>query len=334
MIRRDRFRHSILFSVLLATGLLSGCGGTTEPWGDPESGLKLTYRLADGESLQYRAVVGFEESVRVQGRTMGMSSLSTTDLTATGGYLETEPVPAPGAGSGEGEPVPLATIGVIPDEQIDAAREAAAGVEEGLLLTVHIDHLSATVNAMGREMTRDVGEVIDRSFYMALSPRGEPLAIAVGDLQYRVGPFGFRTLDTDFEDFFPVMADGPVKVGDTWVSEAEVTDTRDASMTMSLTFENTLEGVEVVEGLDCARVVSRVLGRLTGEAEGPGQDITFRGDISGEDRWLFAYKEGRLVSRQTEINIVGDATDLRARDGQGMNVPMTRKITYDINLAR
>jgi hypothetical protein len=77
-----------------------------------------------------------------------------------------------------------------------------------------------------------------------------------------------------------------------------------------------------------------VLGRLTGEVSGPGQDITFRGDISGEGRWLFAYKEGQLVSRQTEININGEATDLRAKGGQGMNVPMTRKITYDIKLAR
>jgi hypothetical protein len=324
MIRRDRFRTPALFSILVFGGLLAGCGGTTEPWSDPEGGLILTYRLADGESLQYRAVVGFEESMRIQGRTVGMRSLNTTDLTVIGGYQEPEPK----------TPGPEATIGIVPAEQIDAARQAAAGVENGLLLTLHVDGFSSTVNAMGRELTRDVGEVIDKSIYMALSPRGEPLAIAVGDLQYRVGPFGFRTLDTDFADFFPVMAEAPVKVGETWVSTADVVDTRDAEMTMALTFENTLEGVEVVEGLDCARVVSKVLGRLSGETRAPGQDITFRGDITGEDRWLFAYKEGRLVSRQTEINIAGDATDLRGNQGQGMNVPMTRKITYDIQLAR
>ena len=326
MNRRVRFRTlPLLLTVLLAVGLLAGCSGTTDSWGDPENGLTLTYRLAEGESLQYQTVSGFDETVRVQGRSMGMTSLTTSDLTMTFGGDAVIP---------EDPTAPEATIGIVPEADRAAAEDAAAAAEGGFYFTVTVDGMHSTVNAMGRELPRDVGEVIGKQFYMALSPQGTPLAISVGDLQYRVGPFGFRTLDTDFQDFFPILNDGPVKAGDTWLATVEVTDTRDAEMMMVLSYENTLEDVVMVGDLSCARVASRVTGRLSGKAEGPGQDIAFTGEINGSGSWLFAYKEGLLVSRETHINVTGQATDVRAQGGRGMNVPMSRKITNKIQLVR
>jgi len=270
---------------------------------------------------------------------MGMTSLGTTDLTITsGGEAVTSEASADEgtdeeAGS-EARPAPEARVGNVPEAERAAAEDAATAVEGGLYFTVTVDGMHSIVNAMGRELPRDVGEVIGKHFYMAVSPQGKALAIAVGDLKYRVGPFGLRTLDTDFQDFFPILNDGPVKVGDTWLATVEVTDSRDAEMMMVLNYENTLEDVVMVGDLSCARVSSRVTGRLSGKAEGPGQDISFTGEISGSDTWLFAYKEGLLVSRETEINVMGEATDVRAQGGRGMNVPMTRNISSKIQLVR
>jgi hypothetical protein len=311
-------KRSYLYHItilVLAVGLLGGCAakqdaGTAspaaqvaeeqaaasqEPWGDRDSGLIMTYRLPEGEPLKYQSTRGFIESVEIMGRTDGMSSTTVTELTI-------------------------------------AQAETA---ETDLQLSVTVDQMHATVNAMGREIPRPVGEMIGKSFEMTLSPLGEVKEFGgTEQLGYRVGPFGNRSIETDFEDFFPMLADRPLQVGDQWSSKASVTDTRDASMTLETTSVNTFAGFETVDGVECIKITAQVSGTLTGEAKDAHIDITFDGAYEGSDVWYFSYEEGLLVSRESSGRLRGSAFDARAQAGKGMTVPMNREFSNDIRLVR
>ena len=177
--------------------------------------------------------------------------------------------------------------------------------------------------------------MIGKSFDIDRSSTGELLGMSGTDeLQYRVGPFGLRSIETDFGDFFPALPDRPVKVGDTWNSTTVIADVRDATITYELTSVNTFRGVETVDGVECAKITAAVSGEMTGEARDKGTDITFKGIYDGSDVWYFAYKEGRLVSRDSRGSVSGEAFDERGNQGQGMTVPLNREISTTIELVR
>jgi hypothetical protein len=300
---------------MLAASLLAGCAAkrdagtaspanqaaeaaataTQEPWGDRDSGLILAYRMAEGVSLNYQSTRVFNETVEIMGRIQGLDSETITHLTL-----------APSAAS-----------------------------EDDLQLTITIDQMDSTVDAMGREIPRTVGEVIGKSFEMTLSTMGDVTGFSgTEELKYRIGPFGFRSIETDLQGFFPKLADRPLRVGDQWSTTSSITDTRDANIRLELTSVNTLTGFETIDGVECVKVTGSVTGTMTGEAKDAHTDITFDGTYQGSDVWYFSYEEGLLISRESSGSIQGSAFDARAQSGRGMTVPMTREYSNEVTLVR
>ena len=58
---------------------------------------------------------------------------------------------------------------------------------------------------------------------------------------------------------------------------------------------NTLEGIETVNGLRCAKIRSESTGTVDGKGKQEGIDLVTKAGIKGTDIWYFAFEEGIFV---------------------------------------
>jgi hypothetical protein len=203
--------------------------------------------------------------------------------------------------------------------------------DKNFLLGVTIDDIVMTMtsNAQG-DMSPNMGAVKGKSFDMVLSPLGSEVDVSGAEaITYDLAGDS-RNLSSGFKMFFPDMPGKPVKVGDTWPSSAGTED-KSSSMNIRIDFQyvNTLEGLETVEGMECARISSAVTGTITGTGNQMGTDLTFSGTSKGKDVWYFAIKEGILVKTISE-STTEMSIDVPAA---GMTIPMTQTTKAEVKLA-
>jgi hypothetical protein len=203
--------------------------------------------------------------------------------------------------------------------------------DKNFLLGVTIDDIVMTMtsNSQG-DMSPNMGAVKGKSFDMVLSPLGSEVDVSGAEaITYDLAGDS-HNLSSGFKMFFPDMPGKPVKVGDTWPSSAGTED-KSSSMNIRIDFQyvNTLEGLETVEGMECARISSAVTGTITGTGNQMGTDLTFSGTSKGKDVWYFAIKEGILVKTISE-STTEMSIDVPAA---GMTIPMTQTTKAEVKLA-
>ncbi|MCJ7484701.1 MAG: hypothetical protein MUQ25_00845 [Candidatus Aminicenantes bacterium] len=203
--------------------------------------------------------------------------------------------------------------------------------DKNFLLGVTIDDIVTTMtsNAQG-DMSPNMGAVKGKSFDMVLSPLGSEVDVSGAEaITYDLAGDS-HNLSSGFKMFFPDMPGKPVKVGDTWPSSAGTED-KSSSMNIRIDFQyvNTLEGLETVEGMECARISSQVTGTITGTGNQMGTDLTFSGTSKGKDVWYFAVKEGIFVRTMSE-STTEMSIDVPAA---GVTIPMTQTTKAEVKLA-
>ncbi|MBE0711847.1 MAG: hypothetical protein IH583_05635 [Candidatus Aminicenantes bacterium] len=203
--------------------------------------------------------------------------------------------------------------------------------DKNFLLGVTIDDIVTTMtsNAQG-DMSPNMGAVKGKSFDMVLSPLGSEVDVSGAEaITYDLAGDS-HNLSSGFKMFFPDMPGKPVKVGDTWPSSAGTED-KSSSMNIRIDFQyvNTLEGLETVEGMECARISSQVTGTITGTGNQMGTDLTFSGTSKGKDVWYFAVKEGIFVRTMSE-STTEMSIDVPAA---GATIPMTQTTKAEVKLA-
>jgi hypothetical protein len=251
-------------AVLLAAVLLAGCAAKKPVWGDPASGLNLSYRMPEGRSLQYAQSFAHTQNMEVMGTSMKMVTDRTTEFTVLAGGSE----------------------------------------ESNLRLDVTIDALSISMSGPQGDLSPDLSGVIGKSFEMVLSPHGKEVDVsAAEEIRYELGPAGERNLASDFQTIFPDLADRPVKAGDSWDSTDSITEKSDGTdVRIDLDVTNTLDGFETMDGVECARIVSEFTGAIKGQGNQGGVTLDIAGEISGTDTWLFDYKEGIFVKSTADVH--------------------------------
>jgi len=205
------------------------------------------------------------------------------------------------------------------------------GPSEGKqLLTFTIGSMTASVDMMGREMARELTEVIGKSFEMTLTPLGEESILSGSEqLTYQLGPGGPQKLTIDFGGFFPNLPDGLVQTGDTWTSTETIADISGGDVTITLESMHTLSGFETIDGLDCAKITTRLTGTLGGGATQESKTYDFEGTVSGSGVWYFSHEERVLVRSTRTIKTNGQVTQSGQR---ARTVPVTRKLTVETTL--
>jgi len=264
--RRNR---NVLILLPVFVFALGGCAARKPAvvWGDPESGLILTYRMPEKEALSYRFSTDQTQNVEVMGRSI-----------ATESHL---------------------TIGF--------SVQTKGMKDNNRLLGLRIDAMKVDVKGPQGPLSPDMKAVIGKSFDMTLSDLGKEIDLSgAASIQYDMGPSGKRNLASIFQAFFPDLPGRAVKIGDSWTAEDVITDKTDSvEIRILIKNEHRLDGYETVAGLECARIKTAVTGTLEGKGEEQGMGLTFKGDIKGTDTWYFAFKEGFYVKLFSTASVDG-----------------------------
>ena len=260
MIKKHMKQAGILFILaILMAAFVGGCAGTGKKavWGDPESGLLLTYRMQEKQALQYRVSNEQDQSFEIMGQT------NTTKSSATLKFS-------------------------VKDKGVK---------ESNLILGITVDDMTLSVESAMGNLEPDMKAIIGKDFEMTLSPLGKEIGLSgTESLTYSLGMMGDRNIDSSFRSIFPNLSDKPVKIGESWTTKEEVKD-KSGGMEVTIAVEsiNTLAGLETIDGMECVKIVANSTGTMTGEGQQMGQDIAIKADITGSSTWYFAYKEGIFV---------------------------------------
>lgn len=239
------------------------------------AGLVLEYKMPDGQVLKYEEKQEAREVGEVMGQTRESVSIATSALSFR-----------------------------------------AKGLRgKDYLLGVTIDDMTLNITNAGGDLSPDLTPVRGKSFDMTLSPLGIEVDVSAAEAITFEMVTGTRSVASGFKVFFPDLPTQAVKVGDSWPSNAVVEDK--AGMTeIRLEFQsvNTLEGFETVDGIECARISSKLTGTISGTGSQEGADLLFGGTIGGTDVWYFAVKEGVYVKSTSDsvtemtISVTGPMT--------------------------
>ncbi len=284
---------SILFMawVVLLIALLTGCAAKRPFWGDVEKGLILEYRVPRDQVLKYQ-----------------FSSNMTQDLEVGGQSIQN----------------------IINLDLLFSAK--AKGFEENNhLLLVTIDSAKTNVKSPQGSFSPEMSLVFGKSFNLTLSPLGKELKMSGADtIKYNLGQAGERTLSSNFQTIFPDLPGKPVKIGDSWTTNDTI-NVKEGAVNMRMTFVsvNTLQGFEMVDGHECAKVTAKSTGKLGGEGEQMGANLHFDGDIQSNNVWYFAYNEGTFIKSISDGLSKGTVAVTGA---QKMTIPMTMKTKFEAKL--
>lgn len=249
----------------------------------------LEYKMPAGRSLTYQAKSEEAQIIEVMGQSMDTTSTTVSNITF----------------------------------------KTKGKKEKDILLGVTVDDMSMSVTGSQGDMSPNLSSVKGKSFDMVLSTLGNEIDVSGAEAISFDMEGEARNLVSSFQNFFPDLPGKPVKVGDTWPATAGIEEkTTSIDIKIDLQYVHTLDGIEVIDGMECARVVSQVTGAISGSGNQGGQDMTFAGTSKGKDTWFFALKEGTLVKATSE-SASEISIDVPAA---GMSIPMTLTSKSEVKL--
>lgn len=260
MIRKQAVQTRLLIVLAILTiALVAGCAVKRNIWGDPTSGLNLTYRMGENQIFKYQTSSQESQKLDMMGQAMVTKTKASSQFSVQFKGLK----------------------------------------EKNLLLGITVENMKInTTGGMMGDVTPDLSAIIGKSFDMTLSPLGKEGGFSGTEaLQYQIGPTEKRNIESSFKSIFPDLADKPVKIGDTWTTKEDFTE-KAGSVDIHVITDNlnTLQGLETVNGLECVKIATRITGTFDGKGKQMGADFTFKGNIKGTTTWYFAYKKGIFVS--------------------------------------
>ncbi|MEE8399803.1 MAG: hypothetical protein V3S89_12410 [Desulfobacterales bacterium] len=267
MIHRHRCYRQLAWAMgLLSIWILFGCAAQKPIWGDPDSGLILTYRAAEGGGRQYQNTITVIQDLEMMGQ--HMKTETKTDMGFT-----------------------------VASKGMDA---------ESHVLDVAVDTLRVEISGPQGNRSPDTSGITGKHFDMTLSPLGKELDVSgAAALTYETSPLTKGSLEPIFATIFPDLPARPVKQGDTWTSTSDTArDDGNTKINTVVQFANVLGGPETVDGRECIKVTGEMTGTMTGKGNQMGSDFTLSGNLKGTTTWFFDYKEGALVKR--ELKFTGD----------------------------
>lgn len=293
--------RSALTVAIAAVLMLAGCATkTTAPVSEPSApavaaakaptGAVLEYKMPAGRTLTYQTKSEETQVMEVMGQSMDTHSTNSSIVTF----------------------------------------KSKGPKDKNLLLGVTIDEMAASLTSSAAgDMSPDLSSLKGKTFDMVLSALGSEIDVSAAEaLKYDMAG-ATRNISSGFKMFFPDLPDKPVKVGDTWPSNAGV-DEDMGEIKIRMDFKNvcTLEGFETVDGMECARVSTAVTGTLTGSGSQQGMDMTFAGTTKGKETWYFVMKEGLFIKSTSETT-TEMSIDVPAA---GMTIPATATAKSEVKL--
>jgi hypothetical protein len=247
---------------------LAGCAVKQQVWGDPETGLTLTYRLPEDQTLRYRTTIEHKHS---------MASAREER------QFETE-------------------------RTFEVSMSSQDRDEGGHQLTITVDTLHWWLDTPRGEIERDIPKVFGKSFGMVLSPLGEESYFTeTKEVAYEMQPAGWMNVSDDFMAFFPNLPEGPIKTGERWTTTQYLKDMAfNSAQKIILESVHTLTGVETIDGMECAKISTVMHGMLEELGEKWTRAPEMMARFDGTGTWYVAYETGLLVRTSMTLRGSGE----------------------------
>ena len=201
----------------------------------------------------------------------------------------------------------------------------SAGMQgSNLVLEITADTLGQTTNSPMGGGGVSVADIKGKSCKIVLSPEGKVVDLSEAVAIKFVQSEGAESdLGQALYDFFPQMPEKPVKPGDNWnTTDSSTLKTATMTQTTITNTINKLEGIETIDGVECAKILKDATGTFIMSLQTQGMDINIRGPFTRTSECLVAVKEGLLVSQASSMKVTGDL-DIAS---MGMTMPITIQI--------
>jgi hypothetical protein len=197
---------------------------------------------------------------------------------------------------------------------------------ENLKIEIKIDSMTQNVESPQGTAGGSINDVKGKVFNMVISPAGKAVDISeASKIVYTVEGSGENNLSQAFLAYFPALPKGEVNPGDTWTTNDTVDSKSPSnSLWMPVQANYKYEGIENIDGIDCAKISSTISGtrKMSTQSQGMG-DIKTSGPFTGTQTLLFAVKEGYLIKESVTSKLTGT---IEIPD-QNMNFPVVMTIT-------
>lgn len=198
--------------------------------------------------------------------------------------------------------------------------KSAGSQDKNLKLEIRIDTLGQTVNSPMGGSGGSIQGIQGKICNIIISPEGKVVDISeAASIVYNVEGSGESNMTQNISELFPLLPSNPVALGDAW-NLTDSISTKSSTMTMKVVDNtiNKLEGIEKINGIECARISSEHSGLWTMAVQSQGMDIYIKGPFTGTSECLFAIKEGYLVKNSASTKMTG-TLDITS---QGMSMPI------------
>lgn len=203
---------------------------------------------------------------------------------------------------------------------------------ENLNLEITIDTMAQSIDSPQGSTGGPINDVKEKVFNMIISPSGKIVDLSgATKIVYTVEGGGESNLEQGFLNYFPTLPKNPVKIGDTWVTEDTIqSKTENMSLWMPTRSEYKFEGIEKVDGIDCAKITAAISGTRKMVAQSQGMEIHTSGPYTGTQTLFFAIKEGYYIKESVVSKMTGtiDIPD------QNMNFPVVMTVTSSNDIVK
>jgi hypothetical protein len=280
-----KYGSFLILSLIIAISLTAFTVNKSEVPG-PKDPVKLVYSMTEGKTITYSLITIVNQTMDINGQTM--TNIINNDMAFK-----------------------LKMVGKV---------------EENLKFQITMDSLSMKVESMQGSSGAKIKDVEGKSFNMIISPLGKVIdASEAAGVKYSVEGQGNSDLSQSFSKMFPDLPEKAVNPGDTWTRNDTITTKTETSNTIQiLQSVNKYEGIEKINGVECAKISATVTGTMQTNMQNSGMDIFLSGPLQGTLTYYFAVKEGYFVKQESKSKMNGT---IEISGPQSMSFPIIMDTT-------
>jgi len=291
MLHKNQFVRFVTLGIIVLCLTATGCATKKAIWGDPQTGFILNYDIPQDKSLNYKSSSGATQNMDAMGQSIEISTKTNSEY---------------------------AIKGTGTDEQ------------NNITTQITINNLDINMTTPQGPNTPDTSALKGKSFGLSFSPKGKEIKFTgADDLKINLGQMGGgeQSVKSNFSDVLPDLPDEPVKIGGTWAKPVDQ-KTQQGPIELVIKGEavNTLEGVETIKGMECAKIVTRTKSTVEGSGEQMGQKIELKGNTESTSTWYFAFKKGLFIKASADTS-----SNMKINLGT-MEIPQTTKSKSETEL--
>jgi hypothetical protein len=208
--------------------------------------------------------------------------------------------------------------------------KAAQKIGENLNLEITIDSMAQNVESPQGSAGGPIVDVKGKVFNMVISPVGKAVDLTEATkVVYNIEGSGENNMAQAFLNYFPALPQSGVSPGDTWVTNDTIeSKSLTNSMWMPVQSNFKFEGVETIDGIDCAKITAALSGTRKMTTQSQGMEIHTAGPYTGTQVLFIALKDGYLVKEAVDTKLTGniEITDQNMTFPVVMNVSSTNEL--------